>query len=95
MPYLEYRVVARVVEPAAKLPAIQRTQAMIEDAPVPMRRAAADRRFGVRMKTRYCAPSFLRSRIDEHGNQDEIAPLPIAQHPAILVPLPAATVYVT
>jgi hypothetical protein len=31
--YLEYRVVGRIIEPASELPAIQRAQAMIEDAP--------------------------------------------------------------
>jgi len=35
------RVVAGIVEPVTKFPAIQRTQAMIVDAPVPARRAAA------------------------------------------------------
>jgi hypothetical protein len=50
--YLKYRVVAGIVEPAKKLSAIQRAQAVIEDAPVPTRRTAAGRRFGVRVKTR-------------------------------------------
>jgi len=61
VPYLKHRIVAEIVEPAAKLSAIQRAQAMIEETPVPMRRAAADRGFDIRMKTRDSASSFLRS----------------------------------
>jgi hypothetical protein len=45
--HLKYRVVAGIVEPAAKLSGIKRAKTMIEDAPVPTRRAAADREFGV------------------------------------------------
>src|SRR5712691_10347500 len=90
--YLKYRVVAGIVEPAAKFSANQRAQAVIEDAPVPTRRTAAERRFGVGVKTRYCASSFLRSRVDGDRNQVEICPLPIEQHPAILVALPSAAI---
>ncbi len=47
VPYLKYRVVAGIVEPAAELSPVQRAQAMIEDAPIPTWCAAAGGGFSV------------------------------------------------
>jgi hypothetical protein len=47
MPCLKHGIVAGIVKPAAKLPAIQCAQAMIEDAPVPTRCTAAGGGFSV------------------------------------------------
>src|SRR5437588_3269125 len=55
----EYRVIVGIVEPAAKLPDVQRAQTMIEDAPVPARRSAPQCPARVGMKAGNRAPPFL------------------------------------
>lgn len=77
--------------PAAELFVVEGAQAPIKKLPVPARCCAAHRDFIVRVKTRNRAAPLGRARINPQG-RDERYICPVAQHPAVLVAVPATAV---
>ncbi len=89
---MEYRIIARVRQPATELLRVMSAKPMIEDAPIPARGRALQRPARVRVETRDGAPALLRTRIDEERNERAVNPTVIAQYPVVIVPRAAAAI---
>ena len=91
VPDLQNRIVAGVYQPAAKLLVVEGPQALVVYLPIPARRGAAQRDFRIRVKARDCTASFPRVTI-ELDTCNERYRFPVAQHPGVLVAVPATAV---